>query len=523
VSSPGKQTRGGTTALDVVDRAPGLRVLYVLASLKYLRYFQATLELLVERGHSLRLLLVEAPAEAREREWVARMRRHPNFAADQLDHFADDRYHKRGVRLRRTIDYVRLLDAVYDRGQLYRRRKAAWRAAQWIHAAPLSPLLRTRRGRRLLVALLELVDRAVPPPPRVGRYLDEVGPDVLVVGDHGRPGSRLSSYVVAAQARGIPVAVAVATWDYLTTRQRTPTVPDALIVWNRRQLEEAVSLHGIPPERVALTGAPGFDDWFGWQPREAGVFRRRVGLPPDRSHLLWVGGALRPSSSTEAEYAGEWLEALRASEHASLRTMPVLLRPHPRRIEQWKAVDFSRFADTVVWPTDTRAMPIAREQKADFFDSIYHSAVVVGLNSSAMIEAAIVGRPVLAILVPRFFDSQLGTFHFPYLVEANGGPVATAESLSEHFDQLAAAVAGNDPIAGEHVRRFVTDFVRPHGLEQSAAAHAVAAVEQLARNPVRPSRESAWLPLLRHAFLAAAHLVRTTRRHHRTVAAALRR
>ena len=91
MSSPGKQTRGGTTALDVVDRAPGLRVLYVLASLKYLRYFQATLELLVERGHSLRLLLVEAPAEAREREWVARMRRHPNFAADQLDHFADDR------------------------------------------------------------------------------------------------------------------------------------------------------------------------------------------------------------------------------------------------------------------------------------------------------------------------------------------------------------------------------------------------------------------------------------------------
>jgi hypothetical protein len=511
---------GDAAVEHTIDPVPGLSVLFVLANLKYLRYFQATLELLVERGHSLTLLLVKAPVEARECEWVEQMRRHANFADHQVDHFADDRYHKRAVRLRRTIEHVRLLDPVYDRGQLYRRQKAAKRTERWIHAARLSRLLRARWGRRLVSALLVLVDRAVPPPPQVVRYLDEVRPDVLVVGDNGRPGSRLSSYVVAAQARGIPAALAVATWDFLTTRQRTPTVPDALIVWNRRQVEEAVSLHGIPRERVVVTGAPGFDDWFNWQPREADVFRRRVGLPSDRPHLLWVGGALRPSSRTEAEYAAEWLAALRASEHASLRKMPVLLRPHPRRIDQWRAVDFSRFADTVVWPSGSRTMPIASEQKADFFDSIYHSVAVVGLNSSAMIEAAIVGRPVLAILDPEFFDSQLGTFHFPYLLGANGGPVATAESLPEHLDQLAAVAAGNDPIAREHVRRFVADFVRPHGLEQSAATHSLVAIEQLARTPTDPSTGSA---LLRNAFTAAARIIRTTRRHRRTLTAALRR
>ena len=46
---------------------------------------------------------------------------------------------------------------------------------------------------------------------------------------------------------------------------------------------------------------------------------------------------------------------------------------------------------------------------------MYHASATVGLNTSAMIEAAIVGRPVHTILVPEFQHSQEGTLHFRYL------------------------------------------------------------------------------------------------------------
>ena len=60
--------------------------------------------------------------------------------------------------------------------------------------------------------------------------------------------------------------------------------------------------------------------------------------------------------------------------------------------------------------------PIDPANRADFFDSIYHSAAVVGINTSAMIEAAIIGRPVCSMLAEEFAGTQEGTIHFHHLL-----------------------------------------------------------------------------------------------------------
>src|SRR5207248_1363799 len=82
---------------------------------------------------------------------------------------------------------------------------------------------------------------------------------------------------------------------------------------------------------------------------------------------------------------------------------------------------------------DGRAQaPTDESSKADYYDSIHHSAAVVGLNTTAMIEAAIVGRPVLTVLDPEYEAVQHGTLHFRYLLETGGGVLRVAETLSEH-------------------------------------------------------------------------------------------
>ena len=124
-------------------------------------------------------------------------------------------------------------------------------------------------------------------------------------------------------------------------------------------------------------------------------------------------------------------------------------------------------------------MPLEHETKADFFDSLYHSAAVVGLNTSAMIEAGIVGRRVLAPLVPEFADSQGRTLHFRYLAEVGGGLLQLADSLEGHLDQLAGALAAG-PDDGGASRGFVEAFVRPHGLDVPAAHVFADAIERLA-------------------------------------------
>ena len=60
--------------------------------------------------------------------------------------------------------------------------------------------------------------------------------------------------------------------------------------------------------------------------------------------------------------------------------------------------------------------PVDPEAKTGYYNSLYHSAAIVGLNTSAFLEGAIVGRPVFATLLPEHHENQEGTIHFHYLL-----------------------------------------------------------------------------------------------------------
>ena len=105
-----------------------------------------------------------------------------------------------------------------------------------------------------------------------------------------------------------------------------------------------------------------------------------------------------------------------------------------------------------------------RRRRSDYFDSLYHADVIVGLNTSAMIEGAIVGRPVHTVLLPEFTESQEGTIHFHYLLNDTHGVLRATRSLDEHADDLAATLEGRGADA-DRSARFVRTFVRPGGLE----------------------------------------------------------
>jgi hypothetical protein len=132
---------------------------------------------------------------------------------------------------------------------------------------------------------------------------------------------------------------------------------------------------------------------------------------------------------------------------------------------------------------------------------MFHSAVTVGLNTSALIEAGIVGRAVHTILLPEFYENQEGTLHFHYLLD--GGLLRSARDLDAHLAQLAESLATADP-AVHHNRAFVERFVRPHGLESAATPAFTDAVERVAQLGVARSAEPPWVPVLRRVMTPLA-------------------
>jgi hypothetical protein len=106
---------------------------------------------------------------------------------------------------------------------------------------------------------------------------------------------------------------------------------------------------------------------------------------------------------------------------------------------------------------------------------------VIGINTTAMIEAAIIGKSVLTILEPEF--AQEDTLHFQHLLEENGGFLYAASSLDDHLARL-RLVLDEDAAGAERRRRFVESFVRPHRLDRPATPILADAVEELATLPV---------------------------------------
>ena len=169
------------------------------------------------------------------------------------------------------------------------------------------------------------------------------------------------------------------------------------------------------------------------------------------------------------------------------------MRPHPYNCRAWDPDPVADLRGVAVFPR-RGYNPIDADNRADFYDSSHHSAAVVGINTSAMIEAAIIGRPVFSLLADEFADTQEGTIHFHHLLPENGGCVRIASTLEEHVRQLSERL--RDPEgARTETERFIAGFIRPHGVDRPATPIFADAIERLAAS-LRPAPQAmpVWAP-----------------------------
>jgi len=466
----------------------------------YLRMYATTVLALAERGHEMLLAYDRPPKEDRDTDALAAAPPTLRVLGTVPDH--GGAWRQPLIELGVTIDYIRFLSrregTRYLRGRMDRYLPVRFHGLKRVHSWPHGVV-------NALFKLSRLVERAVPADSGLVRFLDEIAPDALIVTPlvlRGPGGAQQTQLVKAARHLGIPVALAVGSWDHLSSKGLIRVRPDAVIVWNAVQRGEAVQMHDVPPGCVVVTGSQAFDLWFERQPvldREA--FRARVGLPGEGRLILYAGSS-RGITTPEQEvpFVRAWLTAIRASSDSALRSAAVLVRPHLGNVEAWAGVDLSDLGPVSVWPKQRPRLPMNELETADYFHSMYYSDAVVGINTSAMIEASILDRPVLTVQVEAFRDTQAGTKHFHYLLPAAGGCVLSADTFDEHVRQLAEAVA--HPEASRPARqRFVEQFVRPLGRDRRALDAVVEAIERVPHLRV-PARGGSplWLAPVRWAF-----------------------
>jgi hypothetical protein len=444
-----------------------VRVLFLGRHFTYFRSFDSVIRRLAEKGHQ-----VHIAAEKEEglggRDLVERLAAECyGVTVGFTPRRADSVGFEVATALRLSFDFFRYLDHAYD-------STPGLRARSQERTPHLALALARLPGRGLFASAFRAAEAAVPRDIAVDEYIRGQRPDVLVLTPLIELGSPQLDYLKSAHAAGIPAVLAVWSWDHLSSKSLIRMHPDRVFVWNPVQRREAIDMHRVRESDIVMTGAQSFDQWFDREPsRDRRTFCRDAGLPDDRPFVLWVCSSMVKGTPPEAPFLPRWIDALRSSKDVALRECGILVRPHPQRMAEWREIDLSGYPGVSFWGSN----PVDAQARADYFDSMYFARAVAGINTSAQIEAAIVGRPVHTILHPDYWITQMGTIHFRYLVDPDFGFLRVAHTLEEHVAQLARSM--REGTATENAR-FVERFVRPYGRPIRATDKFVDALEDAA-------------------------------------------
>jgi hypothetical protein len=493
-------------ALRSEEKTP-MKILFMMTGPRVMKYYAGTLRFLLEGGHTVQVA------------YFSLEKHKPGTLHDELSAEYPDRFRCEivpgkphgiwrdlSIALAWAADYLFFLQPALHGAYRLRQRVEVRVQPAFVWLMNRSPGFKSPTGTVCVSKLVETVDNAIPASWTFKRYIRRINPDVVLASPLLSHSGMQWEYVRAAKALGIPTACCVASWDNLTTKGALRGRPDRIVVWNAIQKTEAVELHGVSPEQVLITGAQYFDDWFVRHPsRNRETFCKEVGLPPDRPILLYMCSS-NFMAPAERAFVAKWITALRRSRNPDIAKAGILIRPYPEYAGQWQKQGFHTDGVTV-WPPKGE-YTITEEAKRNFYDSVYHSLAVVGVNTTAMIESAIIGKCVLSIKAEEFTESQDNTPHFGYLKQENGGPLFLADSMEAHLLNLQAILESEERFR-QQTLKFVQFFARPAGLNKAGVPELARVIEDVAKIN---TRHSVSLPtfLLRLVLYPVAALVRAS-------------
>lgn len=199
-------------------------------------------------------------------------------------------------------------------------RFVRWKTLGW-KAALLLTLGSFWPGSEVLRAM---VDKRLAAEPNtvLGALLDREKPDV-VFHPTVLDGVFINDLIVQCHERGVPLVLAMNSWDNPSTKRAVVGKPDWLLAWGEQTCDHAVRFMALDPARVVPFGVAQFDVYAQPTRMDRAVFCAAHGIDPQRRIILFAG-----SNAQTDEFSA--LAAIdQAITEGRLANVSVVYRPHP--------------------------------------------------------------------------------------------------------------------------------------------------------------------------------------------------
>jgi len=451
-----------------------LKILFIIRAAEHFSRYDSIVQSLCLRGHRLVMLF--------DKEWTRDndIKKLENFKKEfpNLDYYwLINRKDWRGsiLFIARSLLTYRLYLTVIGQSNFFRDRWPRYMPF-WLRIPVSFPFATSILKTKFVNQILRRIEEIIPPDKKILHQIQEYNPDVLVSPVVGiRVMSPNTEYLKAAVALKIPTVSPTISWDSLTTKSMITVFPDIFLLWNKFHKKQIIEHHNAPSERIRIIGASVFDKWFSiFKPSCArSEFCSQHGLKADKPYILYLGSA-RGTAGDETWLIAELRKELDNSSDPILQQLQIVVRPHPANAKIYEK--FSIPNVTIV--PKGGALPNTAESLQLSYDTYYHAAAVVGIFTSAMMEAQIVDRPVIIVLSEKYKKTQLETRHFQDFIKSNS--LELANGFKEFRIKLKRILTGYDD-RKEQRRLFVKNYIRPQGLEKSAGELAAEEIEKLCK------------------------------------------
>jgi|CXWL01.1.fsa_nt_gi hypothetical protein len=327
---------------------------------------------------------------------------------------------------------------------------------------------------------LRFIEQKIPVVARIRDHIKRHNPNLVIALPLINADSKENEYIKAALVLGIPCVYSMYSWDNIDSKATFQSRPDYNIVWNKPLAETLSKGHTVSPEKIFITGAPRFDRLVESRdeyilPREE--FCRIAGINATKKYILYVGSTFLVNSEfkkamNEDAPALEIAEAL--LQHPNTRDVNVLVRPHPSNAGIVKNLWEQKRHNVAVYPAHGE-FPDTEEKRRMFYNSLHHSIAVVGINTTAFLEASALDKPCITIVTKEFGETQQLP-HFHHLVD--GDFLETANGASEVVEIVKRIIDGADTHSAQR-RAFVGKFLKSPEPGKSAAEVYADLVEKL--------------------------------------------
>lgn len=260
------------------------------------------------------------------------------------------------------------------------------------------------------------------------RYFIEMGFDLIICSPVVNvPETEVLALSLDSSIKKIAV---VASWDNLTVKGLQLDIFDKYLVWGPEQKRQAHSLHNIAEDKIEYLGPYAFFHLEKFKEAETSDSIEKI---------LWVCSsafivdAKKDSKFIEIDDIADMINAL-SSEFIKFEDI-LTIRLHPNcgySIDEAVTYINNKLDNANLSKTNfEKKEPITFTDRKYYVQQIQNSRLVMGYATTAIVEAAILGKKCLGPATERSRRSFQNLFHGKYLLEDNGGPVKVLENYDE--------------------------------------------------------------------------------------------